>query len=105
MKKLGSSGLGTFSQAAKVKLSDFLRNEEGKVGSRAAFGAASIAFAGATAAMLAMPDAAEATRTCKWTCSDGIKDSGTVNFCGIPCRNMANNACASHGGLGMLNCI
>ena len=104
MKKLGSSGLGAFPQTAKVKLSDFLRNEEGKVGSRAGFGAASIAFAGAAAAMLAMPDTAEATRTCKWTCSDGHKDSGTVNSCGIPCRNMANADCASHSGLGMLDC-
>ena len=101
MKKLGSSGLGAFPQTAKVKLSDFLRNEEGKVGSRAAFGAASIAFAGATAAMLTLPDTAEAGY-CRWVCNDATPGSSTS--CGIPCRNRANAACASHGGLGMLFC-
>ena len=103
MKKLGSSGLGAFPQAAKVKLSDFLRNEEGKVGSRAAFGAASIAFAGATAALLTMPDTAEAGY-CRWVCKDATTGSSGDTACGIPCRNAANSACASHGGLGMLQC-
>ena len=103
MKKLGSSKLGAFPQTAKVKLSDFLRNEEGKVGSRAAFGAASIAFAGATAAMLTMPDTAEAGY-CRWVCKDASSGSSPGTSCGLPCRHVAQNACASHGGLGMIQC-
>ena len=103
MKQLGSSGLGAFPQAAKVKLSDFLRNEEGKVGSRAAFGAVSIGFASA-AAMLAIPNTAEAA-TCNWLCRNGYSGSATINFCGIPCRHLAYTVCASHGGLGLMNCV
>ena len=103
MKKLGSSGLGAFPQAAKVKFSDFLRNEEGKVGSRAAFGAASIGFASA-AAMLAIPNTAEAA-TCNWLCQNGYSGSATVGMCGSTCLNLVSNICASHGGVGLTSCV
>ena len=104
MKKLGSSGLGAFPQTAKVKLSDFLRNEEGKVGSRAAFGAASMAFAGA-AAMLAMPNTAAATpRDCEWLCRGGSSGWTLVSHCFTPCYNIAWHACRHDHGIGWVIC-